>query len=353
MKYIKYAIYTFTLAMLSGCEKNNRSIINTTQKILIEDFPQAQFLSGEIMKNISDSLFKPTNLFINGNHLFVTETTSNNLLHIINLQNNTYLGKRGKRGPRPGEVLNIWHFSSNSNGKIALFDIELGKILIYNIDSLIQNKSAEQEYTNKNLIYSKSIGMHENDLFYLENVFNKAKSSVRFYITKINDPTQSSESIGNLPVLTSHYPNFPKEQEQLVLANARLVNNKNIVAIPSNNIPLLEIYNLDTKEKQTISGPDELPSEDRFGKIYYHSYPYITEKFIYILYINDRLNPDYNTSTILVFDHTGNPVKKIELDQKAFSLAVLNDEYIYTLSENINTFEYTISKYDLKTNSNR
>lgn len=196
-------------------------------------------------------------------------------------------------------------------------------------------------------MFSKSIGLYKNDILYLENVFNSPKTNTRFYRTNMNKPNQVPESIGNLPKLSNNYPNISKENQQLAIANARLVNKNEIVAIAYNNIPLFEIYNLETNKKTAVSGPDKLPPNEKFGELFYYSYPYISERYIYISYIENRDVAEYNTSTILVFSHDGKPVKKIQLDHSTFSIAVLDDEYLYTLSEHVNSKDYAILKYKL------
>lgn len=288
--------YFLIATIFLGCNQNERSIVEKSIAIENNDFNDTLYLKNQPFIDLSDSLFRPNIMFIHKNYLFINENTSNNLMHIVDLNNEAYIGKRGQRGAGPEEALNVWHFFSNTNGEIGIFDIELGKILIYDIDSLLLSDRSNYEYTNKKLIYSKSIGVNDNDLYFLGNMSDISTTNNRLYKINLKNKSEEINSIGSLPKLNYHYPNFKAEDEKIILSNARLVTKNNTIAIPYNNIPILEIYNTKSNKKITISGPDPLPDTDKFGEIYYYFIPYITDKYIYITYIDNREKADYNSN---------------------------------------------------------
>lgn len=340
---VKYNIFTLLIPIcLFGCTENNENFIDANKTIDLKNFENTYDLLGSQLSPVSDSIFLPRTIQIVGDFLFIGENTTENILHIVDLRNDRYLGMRGKRGSGPGEILMAWKLFSPNDKTVGVFDTELGKVTIYNIDTLLHENRFSREFIDRDLIYSSAAIIHDETLFYLGN---DHKMNARFYSKKLNQLESPSNEYGELPTLNSHYPNYTPEDEKRIFTFSNLINKDNLFVFPYIKAPLLEIFDLNKNQKTSISGPDELPSYDLFGKLRYYYSSYITENYIYLLYIEDKTKHSVDSHTVFVLHHDGSPAKLLNLDMNISQIAIYKDKYLYATVSNSDNTENSLFKF--------
>lgn len=79
----------------------------TSFTIKFEDFQQAKKLMGK--KYQFDSILNPRKILVKNDFLIVSSDGSKNLVHLIELNNLSYLQSKGVKGQGPGEIKSmIW-----------------------------------------------------------------------------------------------------------------------------------------------------------------------------------------------------------------------------------------------------
>jgi hypothetical protein len=341
MKNKSLIIILVTTVWFFGCKEEDHIISNTT-RFTKDSFKETQNLSSIPLQNISDSLFIPNTIYIEGNYLFISERTSDAIMHIVKVPDDEYLGTRGTRGAGPGELLNSWKFFSPETGTIGVFDPELGKAVLYNMDTLLHENRYYSEYLHRDMVYSNGVTIQGNELYFLSN---HNKPEARLYSFDLTLKEDSIKKYGELPKLNKPYPNFSPEDERQILSHSKLTNKENLLVMSYYNVPLVEIYDLSKDRQISISGPDELPSPDLFGDLRYYYGSYISDNYIYLLYIEDKTEFTFTSTTVFILDHDGAPVKKLVLDREIFQLAVYEDRFLYGLIHAKDGSEYALVKF--------
>lgn len=338
LNFIKNLLLSILIISLYSCKETDRKIKNSEITLNWSNFKETENLNGIKMQSISDSLFIPSTMYIVGDYLFVSERTSGAIMHIANIRDNKYLGMYGNRGTGPGEVLNSWKFFSPDNKTIGIFDPELGKALTYNIDTILQDNRHNHEYIHEGMLHSNGATIQGNEMYYLNSL---TQPEARLYSFNLKETGKTGKK-GSIPELDKPYPGLTPLEESITTSYAQLTNRGEIFVISYYNIPLVTIYNLDKGKDLSISGLDKMPPPELFGELRYFISTFVSEKYIYLLYIENKTEFDYTTSTILVLDHEGNPVNKFLLDMEIFQLAVQQDSTIYGLTE-----DYFIVKFEM------
>ncbi|MBN3584345.1 hypothetical protein JYB64_18265 [Algoriphagus aestuarii] len=345
---MKKLLYKVLLVYIVGCSSPETNSPETYKidkvKLTKDSFNEIIEISGSVLNQISDSLLIPTSIHIVDKYLFITETASDNFLHVVEIPNKEYLGIKGTIGAGPGEILMPWKIISSEKTNVGIFDTELGKIVFFNIDSLIRDKPHTFEYLNKDLNYSNSVVVKGMDLFYLGN---PNKTDARFYNISMNSDFKEVKKFGELPRSTNKYPNLTPSEEQEVISFANLLNKGDIFIIPYYKVPFLDIYNLKNNKKTSIFGPDELPDIEHIGDIRFYYSSFVTDNFIYLLYIDEKLEHSIFGQTVLVFDFEGKPIKEYKLNLPISQIAIYNDEELYGLAYGSDSTEYRLIQYDL------
>lgn len=344
MKKTAFILMSFTTVWFFGCKEEGHVILHTSS-VTHEDFTVTQKLSGISLQHISDSLFIPVLLFIENDYLFISELTTDHIMHIVKVPDDEYLGLRGKRGTGPGELLNSWKFLSADKGKIGVFDSELGKVAFYSIDTLLSENRHVSEFLHREMVNSNGSIIIENDVYFLSRWDNP---EARFYSFDLGVPDEGLRKLGEFPRLNKPYPNFSPDDERQVISHAKLSHKENLLVLSYYSIPLVEIYNLEKDWHVSISGPDPLPSPDGFGNIRYYSSSCISDKFIYLLYVEDKTERKNTSSTVLILDLEGNPVRKVLLDREIFRLAVYEDRYIYGIIQDNEGSDFSLVKFPIE-----
>lgn len=341
-------VYFLVFIILCSCLKKTDTINDEAILFDYENFGIEIRLDDPQILSASDSIFKPTKVHLVGSYLFVTDRVSQNVMHVIHRESENYLGMRGNRGTGPNEALGVWHFLEEESGEVGVFDTEQGKILVYNLDSLVSgNNNPLEVYQHQDLIFSKSIHKEQSLIFSIGNPIQQSESENRFYkLDLLSKPI--SLGIGQVPFDDLKIEGLPEEFIDKVRYNAKLFKLKNKIIIYYQDLPMFEIYDAETNSRKAFVGPDNLKLSSEFGSLYYYPDVYISEKYIYFLYVTNKEFKDYNADAVLVFDHSGKPIKRYVLEKPIFSFSVYKDEFLYGLSEGRDKIEYEIIKYNLK-----
>jgi len=341
-------VYFLAFAMLCSCSRESDSIEDEEIFFVYDDFGTEIKLDEPQTLLVSDSLFKPTKIHILKNYLFVTERVSQNVMHVIHSETGDYLGMRGNRGAGPNEVLDVWQFLDEGSERLGIFDIEQGKILVYNLDSLVSGNNIPSEvYQHQDLIFSKSIDKEQSLIFSIGNPIQQSESEDRFYSLDLKSNSMSL-GLDRVPFEDLKIDGLPDEFIHKARYNAKLFKLEQRIISYYQDLPMFEIYDLETNSKKAFIGPDELNLSSEFGSLYYYSDVFRSDNYIYFLYVTNREFKDYNANVVLVFDTSGKPVKRYVLEKPIFSFAIYKDDQLYGLSEGSDRYEYEIIKYNLK-----
>ncbi|MEP0713788.1 MAG: hypothetical protein ABJC55_17870, partial [Algoriphagus sp.] len=77
-------------SLILSCIEKDRTIQNTTITVNWDNFITTQNLNSIVLQNITDSMFIPTQIHISKNLLFVSEKSSDAILHILNIATGQY-----------------------------------------------------------------------------------------------------------------------------------------------------------------------------------------------------------------------------------------------------------------------
>lgn len=350
MKYKPFTYIAF-ISILLSCEKRELYITNNTHTFRTDGFEKTEHLIGENLEEVSSQLFLPSRIFVSGDFLFCDERVTDSTLHIINIKKDRYLGLFGARGAGPGEMLTPWKFFSSGNGEIGVYDVELGKALIYDIDTLLKENRPSREIIHRDMLWNNGIGLFGNNIILTGSVQQVQDS--RFLKLALSDQHAGLEKIGELPRLNKNFKgkkdDFSRvlEDDYRALTFASLASKEDLFVMAYHLIPLIEIYNLGKNLRISISGPDDLPPFEVLGKPLYYSSPCITDKYIYVLYMEDIYSELEHSNTILVIDHDGSEVKKLILDIDIFQFTVYEDKYIYALTASLERSDHAILKFKI------
>lgn len=345
MKNRSLIIILTTTVLFFGCKEEDRIISNTNRSMNQNDFKEIRKLSGRLLQNISDALFIPATVYIEGDYLFISERTSDAIMHIIKVPDDEYLGIRGVRGSGPGELLHSWKFFSSVIGSIGVFDLELGKAVLYNIDTLLLENRHNTEYSHRDMLYSNGVAIKGNELYFLSN---NNKPEARLYSFDLTQKNDDLRKYGVLPKLNKPYPKFSSEEEREILSFSKLSKKNDQFFISYYNIPLLEIYDLDQGLQVSISGPDGLATPDLFGQHRYFYDSYVSDNYIYLLYIGDKKEFSFTSSVVLILAQDGTPLRKLVLDREIFQLTVYRDQYLYGLVHESDDTDFGLVKYSIE-----
>ena len=327
------------LSTLFSCKKKENALKVDESTIRFNDstFNANENLKSKELTNITDSLFIASRIKVFKNHLLVSEKRGNKSLHIINLLKDEYIGQYLNKGKGPGELLNIWEVSENSDGSLSILDYLQNKIVSYNIDSLIFKNKFKEEYFLSPSIRSNAISIYNNKIYTLDR--NNLKH--RLYETDFNG--KIINGYGEIPDKIDDMHAIKTQSDDLSLAFMSRYKNKFVFAYYF--YPLIEIFDIETKQWNSIIGPTNVrPSKkQKFKNKCFYGNVRTTENYIYVLY---KAGKRTNGEIVYVFDYEGKCLKKLVLDKNVFTFDVYNDRYIYGINEDkqskILKFEFKI-----------
>lgn len=336
-----FIIFVTILTISCGESETKFSYENASIEFADDHFKFTDSLRAQVIEHISDSIFRSATLKINNDYLFLNEITSDKSLHAIKIPEDVYLGKFGNKGGGPGEIVIPWKIFNSDEETLVVLDTEQRKIVEYNVDTLLLKNTYQRELKLGLGVLANGVSINDNKMYFTDgNNLNN-----RLYSTDIDGT--NLVSYGKLPEVRSTYSNLPEGELMESIGLTKLVNNRGIFALSYYNIPLIDIFNLEKNDWISITGPDHFPSQQSLSKTLYYGSISISDKYIYALYFGTEDYMNENSKTIYVFSHTGELIKKLNLDKGIFEFDVFKDEIIYGITNNNQDFGYAVLKFKL------
>ncbi|MBQ4802389.1 hypothetical protein J8L88_05925 [Aquimarina sp. MMG015] len=330
------------------------------KKITNESFVDKVDLVSEKLDIGSDKLVAPLRLTLLDNHLVIHDTETQKHLHLIDIENNKYVDQYIGIGNGPNELSDVGTFEKNGNTAFIVWDQNDKKYLYYELQDLINlsNDTISKKLDEDEYIYFLNYDKNNQKLWYAgqfskkdHRIYEKdmVSGTVKGYGTLLNPPKGKLNSIA--------IRNF--------ISTAKMEKNDRHIVIAYETVPLLEVFNTETKEFASVLVPhSKLPiyyadkEEDNKMLIGYTNrslYEFLdiklTDTYIYAVYRGKEFgNTDPKKSVIYVFDYQLNPIRSYRLDQEVTSIAVYDDKIIYGLhlSPFIPWQKGKLIKYDIK-----
>lgn len=323
-------------------------IISSQQILNFEDFGSPIFLQSTFVNEVNENLYIPRRTISVGNFLIISDEASQGLFHVYHISENSYLGTFGSRGAGPMEIFNVWSFFPIQENQFGAYDPELGKLLVYEIDLLLLENRAMKEVIHKDMLYNGFAFITNEELVMTGSYQQEQK--FRLFKYDLTDSTSNQiKIIGELPRLTEELPLALRDPQFRALdadiQATTFVNGASLgdfVLLSYPHLPLLELYNIKSESKISVVGPHSVPSFDQLTKEPFYTFPAITKNYLYVL---DRQIKE--GSEIKVFDLSGNPVRRFQLDIEIFGFSIHQDDLIFALTSNSDNSEYQLVKFHL------
>lgn len=315
-----------------SCKKE---IIRDDKLSVVSDksFISSQNIKTEVLESISDSLLYSTLPFIINDYLFITESNTDHLLHVIKIPEDKYLGKHLNSGSGPGEGLMAWTLYANK-GLLGVYDDKQKKLMEFEFDSLENKIKLKKEYKLPTTIISGRGYHFDNKIYFMSPLIEQ-----EFALQSTDLNGQNLKGYGQRPIVDKKVFDLKKDINLGNVYNAILDYNKGTFVIGYFSIPMLKIFNSNDNKWMSIAAPNNFtPTKETLYKRICYSYVKITDKYIYALYDGRTDVADgpqrQNTNIIYVFDHQGKPIKKIVLDEGIFTFSIYKDTYLYGIRLN-------------------
>lgn len=318
------------ILLFPSCKEGNKRITNkTTVEFTDKDFPFSVNVKTHLLSSISDSLIFTSIPFIHKSkgHLFISESKSEYLFHVIKIPEDIYIGGYVKRGEGPGEGLMSWSIYETENKLLGLYDDKQKKIIEFNVDTLLVSNNFSKEY---NVLATLQTGrvIRYNEKIYFTDRYGEDKR----ILFSIDTSGKNRVGYGELPNVRDVFFEFKNRD----VFTTKLAHNKNVIGLCYTKMPLIEIFQINTSEWISIVGPNRYtPNPKDYLESDFYEQIRITDNYVYALYHqtnfgnDDPRNQNYNL--IYVFDLKGQPVKMIKLDSGIYSFDVYKDSLLYGL----------------------
>lgn len=337
--------FIFFAIILFSCKKieENPFYENATIQFKDENFSNIGRLKAKVLVQFSDSLLRPTTLhLVDSDYLVVSEAKSNIAMHVVKVPDDVYLGSFGKKGNGPGEIIVPWKFFNSDDGRFGIFDIEQRKAVEFVVDSLLESNSFIYEYKLGAGVRSNGVVLHDNKIFFTDA--NNLEG--RLFSTELDG--SNLISYGKLPDISINYPKISFEEVMEASGLTKLVNLGNKFVLSYYNIPLIEIFDYVNNSWTSITGPDLLPLSQSLEKTIFFGSVFISDQYIYALYFGRDDSYATPSNLLYVFNHQGEVVKKLELDERIFEFVVFENNFLYGLARDVKSLDYAVIKFELK-----
>jgi hypothetical protein len=344
MKRFNLCLFLICLGFLLGCGAKNDDF--ELEGIVIplksSGLDQPKYVFGKVIRPLSDSLFRATTLFqVENRHIAISDIGARNVFHLYDPMENRYLGNYGAKGFGPSEVQVAWKFYQPQSQTLGVFDIDQRKLIEYNLDSLLSNSNHPVEIKLPSNLNSNGVVRWGERIFFMDTNSEKNRlfssnldgSDLRFY--------------GSIPSVSSLYPQLSQAEVMNQAGLGKLVRYGSVFAIGYYHLPLIQIFDSENDRWISILGPDSPPSAQTFGKQFFYGSVYVSEKFVYCLYFGREDIFENPATSILVFSHQGDFVKRLSLDIGVFEFIVQNDEIVFGLTRNVADLNYALVKFPI------
>jgi hypothetical protein len=298
----------------------------------------------------------------NDSSLVILDYHSGKCYSLFNLSSQNLIARFGTLGQGPGEIL-LGSYGFINGHYYYIFNHQTGIIAKYNMDSLHFNKiyylpQKLANYKIPNAFFSQLIPISDSLYFgagtykekYQYVLFN-TENEVVDYAVEIYNSRENwhafNKEMANQGKLRKH----PHENKFIFVLN--FSSNLDIVEVSDGKINIIKLLR--------FRNPKNIPNNS--GNFYQvipdteSSIGYVDiaagDKYIYALHTdkkiiedNGKVN-DYCSNEILVFDWTGNPVKKYHLEEEAYYIAVSEKNKIIYLATRHDDGGWKIDTYSI------
>ncbi len=343
------------ICILTGCSLDSTFLGREYKKIKDLDFGATIQLKSEPLSYIKNQLVRPAQLLLMNDLLLVTDNKSEKPLHVINLKEQKYLGQFINKGEGPNEISSPWKLSKVDENSFIITDIRQRKYLGYTLENLLASSTpfTEEKTVQTGFVSSFFYDKDHNKLFYTGNLTD----NYRLHEKNLN----SKEVKGYATLLEADSgSNTIEVKNHLSHTGASANKDYSLFVFSYIYSPILETYNIKTKELKTVVIPhdNEPIYRSRINEgvtevavtqtsLLEFTSSIISDKYIYALYAGRPIFEETpHNSTIYVFDHDLNPIKKYSLNEEIDTFVIKDDNILYGL-DNITEIYPRILKYKL------
>ena len=307
----------------------------SVEKFSKKSFNKTIKLEGELL--VYDNLAYPVRIKVLSERdaLFVTDTKSDQLVKIFNLETGQYIGDFVRRGPGPGELQNASDVEVFGNDNLIVVNGAVQRRMdFYDLDKVLEGNSPMPKTTltfrTTSISTPKYLG---RDRFLDLNDTNEGNPSARFNLISSKDKIISSH--GDFPdfEITRNLENL-KSQVFYAFLGTNKEHSHFIIA--NGYTDLLEIYDSKYRLTKRIQGPDGFEPNMKLNDIgngymvvptketmLTYTAPVVGKDGFFVMYRGQSMSvPGYHSQTIFSFDMTGKPLNMYELDVPIFSFDI-------------------------------
>lgn len=299
----KIANILFIVLAITGCTNNATTEKHQTVRNKIENCYQKvkEFQTGDIL------IGSTTRLYSMDNHLIIADhKSSNQLIHIFNMQDFTYVQSIGELGQGPGEITILGNIGiDNIRKNLYISDYGKQKIFSYNVDSAFANP-----------FYMPNVKM-EMDKGIFPDVYQFFSDTLA--IGRMISPTSSSSfkqmlarlnmQTGKILPLKENHPEIEKKRVCFTASET-----KNICVECYTGYDLMVITDIMGNLKYNIYGPEW--KENLTATHYYSKVALAKDKIIASYSGGNKRTDDYYPTKFFVFDIEGNYLKTLDINRK-------------------------------------
>lgn len=327
------------------------------------DFQKTIKLKGELF--LSENLNYPIRLKVSSeaNSVFVTDSKSDQLVKVFNLESGEFVGSFVRRGMGPGELQNASDIEIFANDNLLVVNGAVQRRMdFYDLDKVLEGNSPMPKTTltfrTTSISTPKYLG---RDRFLDLNDTNEGNPSARFNLISSKDKIISSH--GDFPdfEITRNLENL-KSQVFYAFLGTNKEHSHFIIA--NGYTDLLEIYDSKYRLTKRIQGPDGFEPNMKLNDIgngymvvptketmLTYTAPVVGKDGFFVMYRGQSMSvPGYHSQTIFSFDMTGKPLNMYELDVPIFSFDIdWQNNVLYGLTHEspFDDAEVAVVKFDL------
>ena len=316
--WILFFLFLLYICLLNACKSEDTHTV-------LELFPESHSLSQKKVYDINeDSIAVIEGLVCDGENLIVYDYHSNSSYTLFDEKTGEYIARFGTVGQGPIEIP-VGCYGYLLKGCFSVFDDQTRIVMKYNLDSLRSGKvnAAPKRLTKYDIPdaqISRLIAINDSTFFsagtyrdrYQYLLFDK-NSKVLDYSVDIYNVADST---------FNKYTKFLSNQGDLIMHPEK---QKFACSINfSSNIDFFEIVDNEIKLTKSLrlGNPTSQPVTTENSQIGYINLC-ATGEYVYALYSEKKaIKSTRKSNVVLVFDWSGNPVKKYLLDTDAYYIAV-------------------------------
>jgi hypothetical protein len=316
-----------------SCNSGTRKLANTPVSLFGNQYDTLQ----KIQNNFNnDDIGIIEGFRNNDSSLIIFDYHSGKCYSLFNLSSQNLIDRFGTVGQGPGEILlgtygfineNYYYIFNHQTGIIAKYDLNSLHFNIHNVPKKLVNYKIPDAYFSQLIPINDSLyfgaGTYKEKYQYL--LFD-SKNEIMDYNVEIYNSKENWHAFNTQLANQGKLRKHPHENKFIFALN--ISSNLDIVEVSDNKINIIKLLRFrDPKNIPTNSQNIYQVMPDTKNPIGYIDIA-AGDKYIYALYTDKKIIEDngkinhYCSDEILVFDWTGNPVKRYHLEEDAYYIAV-------------------------------